>query len=47
MKKKQAISKENIFIRVRKDTRKRLNIAKAKANLLYYDEIINHLLDRK
>lgn len=46
MKKKQAISKDNIFIRVRKDTRKRLNIAKAKMEIPDFDTLINMLLDR-
>lgn len=46
MKKKQPISKDNIFIRVRKDTRKRLNIAKAKMELPDFDTLINVLLDK-
>ncbi len=43
---KESISKDNIFIRVRKETRKRLIIAKTKAELPDFDTLINVLLDK-
>jgi hypothetical protein len=44
--KKPAISKENIWVRVRPDTRKRLRITKAKLGLRDFDTLINMLLDK-
>ena len=46
-KKKELLSRDNLFIRIRKDTKKKLSIAKIKAELPDFDTLINMLLDKK